>query len=668
VRISSLAAWVCAAASIGLVGASLVLDQVAARAGVAGTGSWWLYPFLAASVAAPALVGAMLLARGGADRIGWILVLGGLSVAVPLFSQPYAHVALVAHRGSLPAGAWAGLVADSAWPLFFAWPLALAYLFPDGRLSGRRWRPFAVLAVVSIPLMALLVAGMEEHLTSQFGAVASPLPFTLPGPESIRLPVWLSMFASVIAGALSLRARYRRSTGSERLQIRWLVWAALLVPAGFAACLVWGGITGRGESLVLADLLGAQAAAAVAVGVAVSRHRLYEIDRLTNRTLVYAALTALLGLFFGVVSIAAGVVAGRGSAWAAATATLAVAALFRPVRTRVQAQVDRRFDRARFDGLARVRAFEVAVRDGHARAEDVSETLALALGDARAELLFWLPESATYADATGARKDPRDDGRVRTDAMRRGTRLALLLHDPALCEHRDLLESVIAAAGLTIEIARLRVEVKTQLSEVEASRERIVAAGYHERRRLERDLHDGAQQRLVSLGLHLRRLQRSLPREAQIIGPALGEAVDEIGHAIADLRQLAAGIRPARLDEGLAAALADLARGVEMPVDVRAEGERLPASVEAAAYFVACEALTNAVRHASASHITITALREGDELVVSVQDDGVGGALSHRGTGLAGLTDRVAAHGGRMRIESSRGAGTLIEAVLPCAS
>jgi signal transduction histidine kinase len=193
-------------------------------------------------------------------------------------------------------------------------------------------------------------------------------------------------------------------------------------------------------------------------------------------------------------------------------------------------------------------------------------------------------------------------------------------------------------------------------------------AGDDARRRVVRDLHDGAQQRLVSLGLHLRRLQRSLPREAQIIGPALGEAVDEIGHAIADLRQLAAGIRPARLDEGLAAALADLARGVEMPVDVRAEGERLPASVEAAAYFVACEALTNAVRHASASHITITALREGDELVVSVQDDGVGGALSHRGTGLAGLTDRVAAHGGRMRIESSRGAGTLIEAVLPCAS
>jgi signal transduction histidine kinase len=665
---SRLAAWIVAAASIALVGASLVLDQVASSAGVAGAGSWWLYPFIFASVASPALVGAMLLARGGADRIGWILTLGAFPVALALFCQPYAEVALVAHPGSLPAGAWAGLIADSAWPFFFAWPLALAYVFPDGRLIGRRWRPFALIAAISIPLMAVLVAAMEERLTAQFGAVASPLPFTLPGPESIRLPVWLSMFASIIVGAISLRVRYRRSSGVERLQIRWLVWAALLAPAGFAACLVWGAVTGGGENFVLADLLVAQAAAAVAVGVAVSRHGLYEIDRLTNRTLVYAALTAILGLCFGAVSIGAGVLAGRGSAWAAAAATLAVAALFRPLRARVQGLVDRRFNRARFDGLALVRAFELAVREGHAKAEDVGITLARALDDAGAEMLFWLPESATYADASGALVQPREDGRAHTEATRGGTRLALLLHDPSLHERRDLLESVLAAAGLTIEIARLRVEVKTQLTEVEASRERIVEAGYLERRRLERDLHDGAQQRLVSLGLQLRRLQRSLPRQAQIVGPALGEAVDEIGHAIADLRQLAAGIRPARLDEGLAAALADLARGVPVTVDVRAGRERLPASVEAAAYFVACEALTNAVKHASASRIAITAQREGDRLVISVQDDGVGGARSHRGTGLAGLNDRVAAHGGRLRIESSRASGTLVEAVLPCAS
>jgi signal transduction histidine kinase len=668
VRISRLVACTTAAIAIGLIASSLVLDEVASRGGVPSAGSSWLYPFLFAAVAAPALVGATLVARGGGTRIGWILVLGGLSVAVPLTAQPYAEVALIVHPGSLPGGAWAGLISDAAWPLFFAWPLALLYLFPNGRLAGPRWRPFALMAVISIPLLIVMVAVMQDPLAPPFGAFASPLPFQLPGPESIRAPLWLAMFASLIAGAASLRTRYRRSSGVERLQIRWLLWAALLVPAGFVSCLVWGAVAGGGESLVLTDLLVAQAAAAVAVGVAVSRHGLYEIDRLINRTLVYAVLTALLGGCFGAVSIAVGVVAGQGSAWPTAAATLAVAVGFRFLHARVQALVDRRFDRARFNGLALVRSFEAAVRDGQAAAEEVGATLAAALGDPLCELVFWLPESETYVDAAGVPADVADDERARTEAARRGTRLGLLLHDRALLERRDLLESVLAAAGLTIEIARLRVEVKTQLARVEASRERIVEAGYAERRRLERDLHDGAQQRLISLGLHLRRLQRSLPPEAQIVGPALGGAVDEIGHAITDLRHLAAGIRPARLDEGLAAALADLARGVPVSVDIQAEHGRLPESIETAAYFVACEALTNAVKHASASRITITTRRDGDRFVVSVQDDGVGGAKARRGTGLAGLNDRVEAHGGQMRIESSHSAGTLVEAVLPCAS
>ena len=155
---------------------------------------------------------------------------------------------------------------------------------------------------------------------------------------------------------------------------------------------------------------------------------------------------------------------------------------------------------------------------------------------------------------------------------------------------------------------RLRVEVRSQLAEVQASRARIVEAGYEERRRLERDLHDGAQQRLVSLGVQVRRLQLSLPRDAKILSPALDQVVSEVGAAIADLRQIAAGVRPARLDEGLAAALHDLARTSPVPVDVEASGERVPASVEAAAYFVACEALTNAVKHGVPSRVTVRAV------------------------------------------------------------
>ena len=195
-----------------------------------------------------------------------------------------------------------------------------------------------------------------------------------------------------------------------------------------------------------------------------------------------------------------------------------------------------------------------------------------------------------------------------TRVEHRGQEIALLRHKPALLDRPDLLRSVLAAASLAIEIARLRVEVRLQLAEVEESRARVVRAGYEERRRLERDLHDGAQQRLVTLGIVLRRLQRSLPREARILGPALDSAVDEIGRAIEDLRTIAAGVRPPRLDEGLAPALADLARAAPVPVDIDATYERLPAEVEAAAYFVVCEAVTNAVKHASPSHVRVEAL------------------------------------------------------------
>jgi len=204
---------------------------------------------------------------------------------------------------------------------------------------------------------------------------------------------------------------------------------------------------------------------------------------------------------------------------------------------------------------------------------------------------------------------------------------------------------------------------------VEDSRERIVRAGYEERRRLERDLHDGAQQRLVGLGIRLRRIQRSLPREASVLVPALDEAVGEVGHAIADLRTIAAGLRPARLDDGLTGALADLARGTPVPVEVDANLDRLPETVEAAAYYVACEAVTNAVKHASPTSIQVVAVRHEGRLRVTVADDGIGGAIvSSRGGGLAGLADRVEAHGGTLEIESPPGGGTRAAAEIPCAS
>ena len=245
--------------------------------------------------------------------------------------------------------------------------------------------------------------------------------------------------------------------------------------------------------------------------------------------------------------------------------------------------------------------------------------------------------------------------------------LGVLLHDPAPAARRRPTVAACSRRRGPVELARLRVELRLQLAEVESSRARILQAGYAERRRIERDLHDGAQQRLVTLGILLRRLQRSLPGEARVLSPALDAAVAEVAGAIADLRTLAAGVRPPRLDEGLAAALDDLARGAAVPVEVAATRDRAPPEVEAAAYFVACEALTNAVKHASPSRVAceIDARRRR---CGSWSTTTGSAAPAPSGSGLAGLRTASRAHGGTLAVDSPPGAGTRIAVELPCAS
>jgi signal transduction histidine kinase len=663
-----LIAWGLALAAVALIAGGLVLDRIAAAQHIPGAGSVWLYPLLVAAIAVPAVVGALIAARRPRNPIGWILVMGALSLGAVLAASPYAWVALEGHPGSLPGGPWAALV-SSLWPVFFAWPLAVTFVFPDGRLPSPRWRPFAVFAACSMACLVLLLV-VANQLEEPFSDVPNPFPLRLPDALGfLRLPVWLAMFASLFVGAAAARIRYKRSEGTERLQMLWLAYAALLIPLGIVFFLACGLLVGEADDAVVGFLLTMEAAVGVAVGIAVTRYRLYEIDRLINRTLVYTLVTASLGLLYTVVALFAGVILGRGSTWGTALAVLVVAAAFGPLRQRAQAAVDWRFDRLRYDGLRRVRAFVEDVREGRREPEDVGAVIAAALRDPGAELLFRLPASEAYADGRGAIvAELPDDGRAVTRIDHRGQEIGLLRHAPRLLDRPDLLRSVLAAASLPIEVGRLRAEVRLQLAEVEESRARVVRAGYEERRRLERDLHDGGQQRLVTLGIGLRRLQRSLPQEAQILGPALDSAVDEIGRAIEDLRRIAAGVRPPRLDEGLAPALADLARAAPVPVDVDATHERLPADVEAAAYFVVCEAVTNAVKHSSPSHVRVEAIAVSGALRLVVVDDGIGGATVAGGTGLSGLTDRVEAQGGTLLIHSPPGEGTRIEAEIPCGS
>ena len=291
--------------------------------------------------------------------------------------------------------------------------------------------------------------------------------------------------------------------------------------------------------------------------------------------------------------------------------------------------------------------------------------------DARAEMLFWLPASATYADASGTQVQPREDGRAHTEAVRRGTRLALLMHDPSLCEHRDLLESVLAAAGLTIEIARLRVEVETQLARGRGlarahRRGRLSSSGGGSSATSTTEPSSASSRSACICGA----LQRSLPPEAQIVGPALGRggrrdrprdrraAAARGGHP-----PRAAGRGPGRRPRRPRPRRADARSTCD------AERERLPASVEAAAYFVACEALTNAVKHASA----VARGDHGAPRGRSARDLRAGrrhrrGQVATPAPASPGSTTASRRTAARSRIESSRGAGTLVEAVLPCAS
>jgi signal transduction histidine kinase len=619
--------------------------------------------FVVLAFMTPVVVGLLIANRQPHNRIAWILLLG------PFLLSPSYLIAVTFGFG------WQLQFDRANWPLLYAWPIAIALAFPNGRLLSPRWKWVvgpAAACFLGFIAIALLDPG---PFYGDDAAVPNPLAGNAAGEwlqdSWLWLPLWLGMLAALIAGVVAVAIRTRRSTGVERLQMMWLVWAVGLVPVVLILCGVTSLLLGDSaiDLVIFPLLLLTEAAIAGAIGLAILRYRLYAIERLVNRTLVYVSVTTLLVVAYAGITIGLGILVGGDSPWVIAVATLVVAVAFRPLRARIQDLVDRRYRRARYEGVRLVRGFEEGVRDGLRAPEEIGWVVAQALADPRAELFFWLPETEAFADATAeiVEELPSDD-RAEREIRRDDARTAVLLHDPSLLERRDLLDGVLSAAALSIEMARLRVEVRLQLAEVEASRTRIVEAGYEERRRLERDLHDGAQQRLVSLGVQLRRLQLTLPRGAEVLSPAIDQAVDEVGATIGDLRQIAAGVRPARLDDGLAAALRDLARTSPVPVDIDAPQERVAASVEAAAYFVACEALTNAVKHASPSKVTVHAVRENGALYVSVIDDGVGGAVVRRGSGLAGLRDRVAAHGGTFELESPRGGGTRLEVAIPCES
>ena len=326
-------------------------------------------------------------------------------------------------------------------------------------------------------------------------------------------------------------------------------------------------------------------------------------------------------------------------------------------------------------GLLRTRAVRSTIGDlmvsaGSSRdPAELRGALARALGDPTLALAFWAPAFDGYVDADGRPVELPGPQAGRAVTLVQGEQgpLAALVHDPAVVEDEGLADAAGAAARLALERARLQAELRAQLEAVRESRARIVRAADDERRKIERDLHDGAQQRLVSIGLALRHVQHELSDDAGTSAEELDAAVDEVARAIEELRDLTHGLHPQVLtQQGLPAALRSLAERSPLSVDVDVElDERLPEAVEACGYFVCSEALANAAKHAAIDRATIRARHRDGHLTLEVRDEGVGGASIDAGSGLRGLRDRVEALGGSLEVVSPTGAGTRLAATIP---
>jgi signal transduction histidine kinase len=302
------------------------------------------------------------------------------------------------------------------------------------------------------------------------------------------------------------------------------------------------------------------------------------------------------------------------------------------------------------------------------RPHELRAVLAGTLRDPSLSLLYWVPQYASWADEDGQPAElPTGPDRAATIIEQEGVPVAALVHDPSLRDERELLDAVAAAAAIALENGRLQAELKAHVDELRGSRVRVLEAAQRERQRLERNLHDGAQQRLIALSLDLGLLESRLGSDPGA-REALARAKAEIALSLDELRDVARGLHPAVLSgHGLAVALESIAARAPVPVrlDVRVAG-RLSDPVEVAAYYVVCESLANVGKHARATLTTVDLERVDDMLVVEVVDDGIGGADTERGTGLRGLADRVETLGGRLRVWTPKGKGTRVRAEIPC--
>jgi len=658
-----------------------------------------------AGVVAYAVLGALIVRRAG-NLVGWFMLAEGAATAVMTAGSSYAVAGLKVYPGGWPGAAAAGALAESAFVLVTSAVAAIFLIFPDGRLPSPRWRPAALagLGLAGLTLAAFVVSTRRVALPAPGGislGYPNPLAVRALGPAA-RLGtlsglavVFILLLAPVVA---SLVIQYRRGGQRLRLQLKWLA----LVVAGELICQLIGGLAiavgQQGKPLqavpytfsAILALLGIPAAMAIAI----LRHRLFDIDVIISRALLFTLLSAGVTAVYAAIVLGLGTLVGSGNnPGLTVAAAVVIALVFQPLRQRASRLANRMVygERATpYQVLSDFAADMAGQLDLGEALDRMVSLLAGASGATRVEAWIrvgaelrpsavWPPGSELSAgrelDAGELNTDElASSGDGRMVAVRHGGELlgAISLtkppNEPLTSAEDSLRQQVASQAALVMRNARLTAELRATIDELRASRRRLVEAQDAERRKIERNLHDGAQQQLIALSIHLGLLAEAAD-DPGFVRQAIPELKAQLSAALDDLRALARGIYPPLLAEsGLVVALRSQVARSPVPVDLEADQVgRYPQDAESTVYFCALEALQNVAKHARASRAVIRLAGNGDGLMFSISDDGAGlpAAGPRRGSGLPGMADRLAAHGGTLDVSSRPGQGTTISGWLP---